>query len=63
MKKIIWGSFFVGIVMLIVILLLVVLGKEISDLIFSIFVGAMAVCIVLAIAIQRKNYIENNSKL
>lgn len=44
--------------MLIVILSLVVLGKLVSELIFSIFVGAMAVCIISAIVVQRKRYIE-----
>lgn len=62
MKKIMWGSFFIGISTLIVILLMVVLGKQVSDLIFKIFVGVMAVCIISAIVVQRKSYIENKLK-
>ena len=57
-----WGSFFIGISTLIVILLMVVLGKQVSDLIFKIFVGVMAVCIISAIVVQRKSYIENKLK-
>lgn len=54
MKRVIWGSLFLGFAVLIIILLLAALGKPVSDLIFSILTGAMAVCIISAIVVQRK---------
>lgn len=62
MKRVIWGSLFLGFAVLIIILLLAALGKPVSDLIFSILTGAMAVCIISAIVVQRKRYIENKLK-
>ena len=58
MKKIIWGSLFVELIVLIIMLVLVFLGKPISDLIANIFFVAMAVCLISSISIQRKNNIK-----
>ena len=59
MKKIIWGSLFVELIVLIIMLGLVFLGKPISDLIANIFFVAMAVCLISSIIIQRKIILKN----
>ncbi|MDU5108493.1 hypothetical protein [Clostridium sp.] len=59
MKKIIWESLFVELTIQIIMLVLVFLGKSLSDLIASIFLVSMAVCLISSISIQRKSYIEN----
>ncbi|MDU5108546.1 MULTISPECIES: hypothetical protein [unclassified Clostridium] len=59
MKKIMWGSVFVEFTVLIIILALVVLGKQVSDLIFNIVFLAAGVCLLSAIVIERKKHIEN----
>jgi len=58
MKKIIWGSLFVELIVLIIMLALAFLGKPIPDLIASIFFVAMAVCLISSISIKRKHNIK-----
>ena len=59
MKKIMWGSVFVEFAMVIIMIVLVVLEKPVSDLLFNIILVSAGICLLSSIAIERKKYIEN----
>ncbi|AYE34772.1 hypothetical protein [Clostridium septicum] len=62
MEKIYFGSSFIALIGLMIILVLLMLGKPIPDLIFNIFCGINIICILSSISINRKNRINNKSE-
>lgn len=59
MKKVIWITLFIEIVMVIIILLLVMLGKVVPDLIANILFTAMVIGLVACIGEERQNIIKH----